>query len=110
MAASWTAYLVGPFYTLLPKRWRRAAQHGSDKYHARAALISGVGEALVTLFVLAAWYMRFFGVLREKYAATVDTSPQGSIVAPEVTGGAGLLIFAMHPLTWLILYFGIEGI
>ena len=31
-------------------------------------------------------------------------------VTPEMFGGAGLLVFASNPITWLILYFGLEGI
>jgi hypothetical protein len=109
MSASWTAYVFGPFYALLPKRWRTGVRYGSEKYVTRAALISGLGEAVLTVIVLAVWFLSYFGMLGQRYAVTADAS-EGAIIGAEFMGGAGLITFAMHPLTWLILYFAIEGV
>jgi hypothetical protein len=109
MANSWTTYTIGPFYALLPKRWRTGERHGSVENLVRAALISGIAEAVTAVVGLGAWFMSYFGTLGDKYATASDAG-QGSIIGSEFVGGAGLLTFATHPLTWVILYFAIEGV
>ena len=100
--------MIAPFYVLLPKRWRRIDEHGTNTYLARAALISGVGEAVVALVVLAFWYMAFFNLFGARYFGYVST--HGTTVATEIAGEAGLVGFVINPLTWVALYFGIEGV
>src|SRR5277367_947968 len=80
MGAPWTTYVFGPFYTLLPKRWRGDKRHGSAQLLARAALISGVGESLTSLFLLRAWYLSFLGMLGEKYARYAQTTQANSLI------------------------------
>src|SRR5690348_13924757 len=110
MGDAWKTYLVGPFYVLLPKRWRQRDPNSSERHLAGAAVISGIGEAVATLFVLSAWFMKYFAMLGGKYA-TFATSPDGGTsVSPLALGEMGLLVFATHPLTLLILYFGMEGV
>lgn len=110
MSVAWTAYVVGPFYTLLPKRWRRGARHGSEGSLVRATIISGVGEALVALLALSFWYMYYFAAIGAKYSAFSLTSGHFAFPSVELAGEAEFVTFAVNPLTWLILYFGLEGI
>lgn len=110
MGAAWKTYLLGPFYVLLPKRWRQRDQHGSETYLANAAVISGVGEAVATLFVLGAWFVKYFAMLGGKYAAFATAGDRANSFSPLDLGEMGLLVFATHPLTLLIVYFGMEGI
>lgn len=108
MAATWTTYIIGPVYTLLPQRWRGKDRHGSGPYLARAAMISGVGEGMLSLLALSSWYMRYFGMLGDKYVNYL-VNAQGEPFAWESVAHAGFFTFIMHPFTWLILYFGVEG-
>jgi hypothetical protein len=75
----------------------------------QAAFLSGIAQAVAALMGLAVWFMSYFGSLSDRYATAMDAG-QGSMVGSEFVGGAGLLTFATHPLTWLILYFAIEGV
>jgi hypothetical protein len=102
-------FLLGPFLSLLPKRWRDSLP-GSDSMQWRTPMIlSGFGESLVALIAMLFWY---------SYSVTswvsrgLDAALAGKM-GPEVTtheiGFMGLVIFATHPLTWLIAYVGVEG-
>jgi hypothetical protein len=110
MSASWTAYVFAPFYVLLPKRWRQGERHGPTTYLARAALISGVGEAALALIALCIWYMLFLGFVGNRYADYAQTAPRVSSQEWQLIGEAGLFAFALSPLTWVFIYFGLEGI
>jgi len=113
MTSSLTGYILGPVYASLPKRWRYVEHHGSARFMARCAMLSGVAESIITLFVLRYWYMTFFNLIGSAYANVVmnskDESPVTKI-APEFIGGAGFFVVAWNPITWLILYFFVEGI
>jgi hypothetical protein len=110
MSASWTAYMFAPFYTLLPKRWRRGERHGPQRYLARAALISGIGEAVLSLVVLGMWYAQAEGIFGDSYASHLINSTASSGSEWVFGGSIGLIGFAVNPLTWLIVYFCIEGV
>jgi hypothetical protein len=110
MSTSWTAYVFGPFYALLPKRWRSGARYGVESYLARAAFISGVGEAVLSLVALGFWYMSSLGLFSNHLANYIAKSQQGLASNWIFGGSAGLLGFATNPLTWLIIYFCFEGV
>lgn len=110
MSASWTAYVVGPFAALLPKRWRQGERNGPTTYFARAALISGVAEAVLSLMVMGFWYAGVVGLFSSHYANFITTSAQALSSEWTFAGGAGLIGFATNPITWLILYFAFEGV
>jgi hypothetical protein len=110
MAASWTAYVFGPFYALLPKRWRQGERSGPETYLARAALISGVGEAVLALVTLGFWYAANVGLFSSHFASYVATAQDGLSSSWIFGGSAGLLGFVMNPLTWVIIYFTLEGV
>jgi hypothetical protein len=101
--------LLGPFLALLPKRWRKGLPAGSSVHWRTATTLSGFGEAVVGLVAMMYWY---------SYSMTnwvdrgLDAALSGKM-APGVTdqeiGSMALVIFATHPLTWLIAYAGVEG-
>jgi hypothetical protein len=110
VSASWTAYVFGPFYALLPKRWRHGARYGPETHLARAAFISGVGEAVLSLVALGFWYMSCLGLFSSRLANYIAKSQEGLASNWIFGGSAGLLGFATNPLTWLIVYFCFEGV
>lgn len=109
MSATWKAYFIAPFYVLLPKRWRKNDRHGAGKYLARAALISGLAEALIALVLLSFWYLLFFGALDSRYVHYLDETMSAVPYAAEFVGEGGLIGLIINPFTWLIVYFGFEG-
>lgn len=113
MASSWTGYFLGPVYASLPKRWRYVEHHGSARFMARCAMVSGFLEFIIALLVMRFWYVKFFGFLGSAYAhAALDSSDENPVtkIAPEAVGGAGFLVFVASPITWLIFYFVVEGV
>ncbi len=102
-------FLFGPFLAVLPQRWR-AALPGSESIEWRlAAILSGFAESVIALVAMMYWY---------SYSVTgwvsrgLDAALAGKIApAPneQEIGFMAIVIFAMHPLTWLIGYAGVEG-
>lgn len=109
MNIEWAPYVIGPFYTLLPKRWRANARQGSENSLVSAAMISGVLEALVALLLLSFWFMYYLSTLGANYSAFDLASTHFAFPSTELAGEAELMTFAVHPLTWAVAYFGIEG-
>lgn len=104
----WT-YLLGPFISLLPKRWRKSFLFDSSINWARAAAISGLVESGAAIIALMYWY---------SYSVTtwvsraLDLALQGKLgngVTDQAIGFTALVIWATHPLTWLLAYFSAEG-
>src|ERR1700688_2466242 len=101
----WT-YLLGPFFSIFPKRWREALPFSEYVRWARATAISGLAEATAALVALSYWYT---------YAMTtwvgrgVDVALNGPLsgqsgpeLRPQDIGAVALMIWASHPLTLLL--------
>ena len=105
----WT-YLLGPFLALLPRRLRNASPFSKAVRWRPAAILSGLAESMSALSVLMAWYYYSMSTTLSHLA---DLALSGK-TAPTTTdydlGTAALLIWSTHPLTWAIVFFGIEGI
>jgi hypothetical protein len=112
MAASWDAYLLGPFYSLLPKRWQPDDYQISARFMARCAMVSAFLESAVALVVLRWWYLTVVTALNNAYAEkalSIDPGPLAHI-APELVGGTGFTLIAGNPITWFLFYFAVEGL
>jgi hypothetical protein len=102
----WT-YLLGPFLSFLPARWRRVVAPPDAVQWPRAATLSGVLEFVLAVFALVYWY---------SYSVTswisrgLDAALIGRVSATDHDIGiTALFLFAMHPLTWLLAFFAAEG-
>jgi len=108
----WT-YFPGPFLAILPKRWRDALPFSRYVNWARATAISGVAEAVAALAVLSNWYSYAMSTWVGRGVETALngalTGKSGPELRPQDIGGVALVVWASHPLTWLIAYFGLEG-
>jgi hypothetical protein len=105
----WTTYLLGPFYVLLPRPWRALVYRGSQQLLARAAFISGILECLVSAFALTFWYLAFSNMLGDGSLHSVLPAVRASSFSWEIVAQASFSSFLVHPVTCLILYFGLEG-
>lgn len=95
----WT-YLAGPILAFLPARLRAAYLGDIQVNWSRATVFSGIIESFLSLVALIAWYSIFI----------TRTGPAiGASIPWPYAGPMGLLSMYMHPLTWLICYFGVEG-
>jgi hypothetical protein len=102
-------YLIGPILALFPRRWRRALPSRLQVEWRPATALSGFAEAALALTAMMYWYSYTMTtwVDRGWDAALSGKMPAG--VTDHQLGFAALVIFASHPLTWAIAYFGVEG-
>lgn len=104
----WT-YLLGPFLALLPQRWRKALPFSQSVRWRSAAILSGLAESVIALVALMYWYWYSMStwISRLLDLALVGKTAPGTTDHHIAT--AALLIWSTHPLTWVIVFFGIEG-
>jgi hypothetical protein len=102
-------YVTGPFLALLPRRWRQRLPKAEAVDWERAAAISGILEMLLALVALGNWYLF---VLPQMYGISFDAATRASsddTITDYHVRGAAWILFMLQPLTWLLLYFFLEG-
>lgn len=102
-------YLLGPFVALLPRRLRNLLPVGSELDWRRPTVLSGLGEALIALIALVYWYSYSMSTWVSNGLDSALSGKMGPDVTPEEIGFTALVIWAMHPVTWIIAFAGIEG-
>ncbi|MBZ5659918.1 MAG: hypothetical protein LAO08_05870 [Acidobacteriia bacterium] len=102
-------YLFGPILATLPAPWRRALPWFAEIPWGKAAALSGLAELLSALVALMYWYSYAMTAWVGNAVAVGLTGQNGPEVSPQAIGGVALMIWATHPLTWLLGFAGIEG-
>lgn len=102
------SYFLGPFLAFLPRRWRDSLPMAASMHWKPAAILSGLLESSISLFALVYWYS--YSVTHWASDAVFSAIQHGAEIDPRALGFAGLAIVLLHPLTWLIVYFGFEGV
>lgn len=103
-------YLLGPFLSLLPARWRKELPFAESIKWRRAAFMSGVLQACSSLYALVYWYS--YSVTHHtqiEISEALRAHPHVHVTKPEV-GLVGLVFVALNVVTWIICWFGLEGI
>ena len=104
----WT-YFFGPLFAIFPVRWRASLPFATKVQWERATAISGLGEAVLGMVSMMYWYSYAMSMWVGNGVNTALTGKMGPGVQPQYIGGAALLLWWMHPVTWLVAYFGLEG-
>ncbi len=99
-----STYIVGPFVTFLPKRWRESVFPFEDGAVARAAIISGVLEAVLGLVAVVVWYSMFVTMASQAVSRSPHPGAGSSFIGP-----FAFIWFLINPITWVVGYFGLEG-
>jgi hypothetical protein len=102
-------YLLGPFLALLPRRWRKSLPMREGVNWRRATVLSGFAEAAAALGALLFWYSYYMNLLVSNGLDSALSGKLGPGVTDQTLGFTALVIWATHPLTWLIAYAGVEG-
>lgn len=102
-------YLLGPLLALLPQRWRKSLSIGADVDWHRATALSGFAESLVALISAMYWYSHYMNLLVSNGLDSALSGKMGPGVTDMGIGFTALLVWATHPLTWLLAFAGIEG-
>lgn len=102
-------FLLGPFLAVLPKRWRQSLPLLKSMGWRIPCLLSGFGELVLGIIAYMYWYSYSMNTWVSR---GMDAALAGK-VGPRVTDHditiMSLFIFATSPLTWAILYIGLEG-
>ncbi|MCL4523475.1 MAG: hypothetical protein M1453_13905 [Acidobacteria bacterium] len=106
------AYLIAPLLSLLPRRWRLAMFGEVGFNWPRATFLSGLVEAVGFFGGLIAWYFHtMYSAVHAQMGVTLEaTKGVPGEGAAYGMGVAALATFALHPLTWVLGYFTLEGI
>jgi hypothetical protein len=102
-------FLLGPFLALLPKRWRESLADRDSIGWQIAGTLSGFGESLVALVAMMYWYSYSVTGWVSRGVDAAVAGKMGRGVTDQEIGFTAFVIFATHPLTWLIAYAGVEG-
>lgn len=100
--------LLGPFFSLFPRRWRVEQPLLSSVNWPVAAAISGVLEFLLAVLAFLFWYS--YSVTHWAGNAVESAIRHGAEIPPNGVGFAALATMFLHPLTWVIIFFQLEAI
>jgi hypothetical protein len=102
-------YFLGPILALLPKRWRKSLFSGLPVAWRPATVISGFAESVIALIALMYWYSYYMTLMVDNGVDAALTGKLPTGVTDHEIGFTALVVWATHPLTWLIAYAGVEG-
>ncbi len=105
----WT-YLLGPFLSLLPETWRARLPSAESIRWRPATFISGALESLLSLCALVVWYS--YSVTHHTRVQLESALRAHPNVHPNemMMGLLGYVFVALNPVTWIICWFGFEGV
>ena len=102
--------LLGPFLSLLPRRWRRALPFYDAVDWRSAAILSGLAESVMALSALLYWYSHSVTTWVSRALDNVLSKNAPTTITDHDIGFAALVIWATHPLTRAIAFVGVEGL
>lgn len=101
--------VLGIALTALPRRWRAPALLEQAIPWVRCAILSGLLEGLLAMLALISWYSHSVTTWA---ANALDSALRGgpeASVPGQAIGFSALVLWCLHPLTWFIAYFVVEG-
>ena len=101
--------VAGPILSLLPEKWRRTGVWYERVHWEAAGTVSGILEIFAAIAGLGYWYtyemMRRIGQISEM----AGNGKLGPGLEEHQIRVAALTLFYMAPVTWMLLYFFVEG-
>jgi len=105
--ATWlSTYILGPIFAFLPRHWREPLFRTTPNRLARVGTISGILEAVCSLIGLLVWYSVYVTIIGNAIAH----SSSDAAGMRERLGLFAYFWFWLNPITWLVAYFGFEGV
>jgi hypothetical protein len=102
-------FFLGPFFAVLPKRWRRSLPFLKSMEWRLPCMLSGFGEFVVAVAAMLYWYSYSVTTWVSRALDAALAGKMGPAVTDQEIGFTAIVIFATHPLTWLTAYVGVEG-
>jgi len=103
-------YILGPFLALLPGRWRASLPSALQVDWQKAAIVSGSAEIVAALIAMMHWYSYSIMKWVDNAAGAALDGKMGPEVTTHEIAGAAYFVWILHPVTWGIIYFGVEGL
>lgn len=101
--------LLAPFLAALPNRWRRSLPRLRSIDWRIPCLLSGFAEFLVALAAMLYWYSYSVTTWLSRALDVALAGKMGPGVTDQEIGFTAFVVFAMHPLTWLLFFIAVEG-
>jgi len=101
---------LGIILSLLPRRWLTPLRWNQAIPWVPATVLGGFLESLLAFFALVDWYSHS---VTQWAANAMDSALRNGperIVPGQAIGFSALVLWLIHPLTWLIGFFVIEGL
>jgi hypothetical protein len=105
----WTWFL-GPFLSFLPASWRGNLPSAQAINWRRATFLSGVLEAVASLFALGVWYSYSVTHHTQLQLARALQAHPDIVTPPQLIGLMSYVLVAVNVVTWVIAWFWLEGI
>ncbi len=102
-------YILGPFVSILPRRWRELLPFSMSVQWKPATAISGLSESVLALIALSYWYSYAMTAWVGRAVDSALEGKSGPGVTPQQIGTVALAVWATHPLTLFLGYLGLEG-
>lgn len=102
-------YLLAPFLSLLPRRWRKTVPFYDAVPWRFGAIVSGLVESVIALSALTYWYSYSVTTWVSNALDTALSKNAPTGLTDHEIGFAALVVWATHPLTWAIALVGVEG-
>jgi hypothetical protein len=95
---------------LTPGRWRAGLRLNEAIPWVRATVCSGFLESLLAFFARIDWYSRSVTTwAANAFDSALRNGPERAVPGQAI-GFSALVLWVIHPLTWLIGFFVIEGL
>ena len=102
-------FVLGPLLALLPNRWRRQLIPAREVQWQRAGTVSGLYEMAAAIAALGYWYILEMSRLSDAGVQAAADGKFGPGATDTQVAGVSLLVFILHPATWLFAFFVLEG-
>lgn len=97
-------YILSPLIALLPRPWRESVLGPRRLRLVPGAIISGVAEAVLTLYGLIVWYSMYVTTVSQAVATSSAPGADNSRI-----GMYAYILFWLNPITWIMAYLALEG-
>ena len=102
-------FVLGTILSALPRRWR--SWFGLERAIPwPSAMLSGFAESLLALTALVYWYSRSVSVWAANALGSAMRNGPEAQVPGQAIGFSALMLWLIHPLTWCVGYFALEGL
>jgi len=97
--------------TLLPRRWRSVSTISEETIPwVSAAILSGILESIFAVVGLVYWYSHSVTTWAADALDSALRNGPGAGYDPHVLGLTAFVVWCIHPLTWLLASFFVEGL